>query len=623
MSRHNHLNCSALTTLILLLFAVRSLAQSPLPTSRTVDWTHVGIPGGIPSANWPVYKTLSPSGGSDDSVAIQNAINSAPAGSVVVLNPGTYTLHRSSIVCQGKSDDFGGGVYEAGLCLTDKSVVLRGSGPDKTVLNYGDGANIISLGRTYLNGTNATYININSGASKGSTQITLASVSGLAGGSYLGITQTNPNDSDGNPLVDANGYNGCSYCGHNQPNKAMIQIDRITGISGNTVTLERPLYFDYTNAPQAFNIPMVENIGLENLRVVGAVSSGTGIVYKNINLEGCAHCWVTNVESDMAVDRANIYLSDVYGSEISNNYLNDSYSHNSGENYSIFLEFRASENLIQNNIIRKARHSVVMAGTSGNVIAYNYMIDPYMGEDNNSLPDGRTHGAHPFMNLWEGNIRPNEEQDFVHGSASHNTFFRNYYNLTSTNPSTGSPMTSGIFAVNLAYDNNYMNVLGNVIGQYPSGCTATSYQDNADGPQNRAIYKLGYFDDGGSTSGTAALKAKVENTILRGGNWDCKTNSVVWSSNVPSGSLASTYLAQQTLPTSLYLSSKPAWFAATNAVWPPIDPAASAKVNKNPAQICYESGPKNGGAFTPSACYATVASSTRPQPPTNLSAVVN
>jgi hypothetical protein len=605
-------------------FASYTQAQASfLPSSRTIDWSHAGIPGGIPSANWPIYKTLSPSGGSDDSVAIQNAINAAPAGSVILLNPGTYKLHRSSTVCQGKSDDFGGGVYEAGLCLTDKSVVLRGSGPDQTVLQYGDGANIISLGRTYLNGTNASYVNVTSGAAKGSTQIGLASVSGLSVGTYLGITQTNPTDSDGNPLVDSSGYNGCSYCGHNQPNKAMIQIDKITGISGSTVTLERPLYFDYNNGPQVFKIPMVENVGLEDLRVVGTASSGTGIVYKNINLEGCAHCWVHNVESDMAVDRANIYLSDVYGSEISNNYLNDSFSHNSGENYAVFLEFRASENLIQNNIIRKARHSVVLSGTSGNVIAYNYMIDPYMGEDTNYLPDGRTHGAHPYMNLYEGNIRPNQELDHVHGSASHNTLFRNYYNLTSTNPSTGNLMTNGRFAVNLAYSINYTNVLGNVIGQYPSGCTATAYQDNADGSQNPAIYKLGYYDDGGSTSGTSALKAKVENTMLRGGNWDCKTNSVIWSSNVPSGSLASSYIAQQILPNSLYLSSKPAWFTASNAAWPPIDPAASTKVHKTPAQLCYESGPGSGGLFKPSSCYATVASNAPPEPPTNLSATVN
>jgi len=590
-----------------------------IPSNRAVDWSHAGIPGGIPSANWPIYQTLSPSGGSDDSVAIQSAINAAPAGSVIVLNPGTYKINRASVVCQGYSDDFASGVYEAGLCLT-KAVVLRGSGPSRTILQYGNGANIVSMGRTYLSSSQVVFIPITSGAAKGSTQITLQSVSGIALGSYLAVTQNNPLDSDGNPLVNASGYTGsCSGCGHDLPNNAMAQIVKAIAINGNTITTERPLYFNYSNSPQAYHLPMVENAGLENLRLQATASSGTGIVYKNINMEACSHCWVQNVESDMAVDRSHMYLSDVYGSQIMNNYFNDGYNHNSGATYSIFLEFRNSENLIQNNIIRKARHSTVMSGGSGNVFAYNYMVDAYMGEYPNALPETNTHGAHPYMNLWEGNVTPNVEFDFAHGSSSHNTLFRNYINLTSTNPSTGGNMTSGIFAASVAYFNNYENIFGNVMGPYGSPCTANSYEINADAAQSAAIYKLGYYDDGGTASPNAALSAKVGQTILRGGNWDCNSNSVVWSSNVPVGSLVSTYLGQLVLPDSLYLSAKPNWFTGSGAVWPPIDASASTKVNKIPAQVCYENGPKIGGAFNPSNCYSTVA----PQPPTGLTVVVH
>jgi hypothetical protein len=35
-----------------------------------------------------------------------------------------------------KSDDFGSGVYEAGLCLTFKSIVLRGADPYQTIRPY-------------------------------------------------------------------------------------------------------------------------------------------------------------------------------------------------------------------------------------------------------------------------------------------------------------------------------------------------------------------------------------------------------------------------------------------------------------------------------------------------------
>src|ERR1700724_2055094 len=48
--------------------------------------------GGIPIRT-TIYKTLSPSGG-DDSAAIQAALNSAPAGQVVMLNPGTFIVNN-------------------------------------------------------------------------------------------------------------------------------------------------------------------------------------------------------------------------------------------------------------------------------------------------------------------------------------------------------------------------------------------------------------------------------------------------------------------------------------------------------------------------------------------------
>jgi hypothetical protein len=120
------------------------------------------------------------------------------------------------------------------------------------------------------------------------------------------------------------------------------------------------------------------------------------------------------------------------------------------------------------------------------------------------------------------------------------------------------------------------------------------------------IYKLGYYDDGGTPSPNAALSAKVERTLLRGGNWDSQSKTVVWNSNVPGGSLVSSYLASQVLPASLFRSSPPPEFSVPGAVWPPIDPSAAAKATKIPAQLCYESqNLAEGGAFKP-AFYARV-----------------
>jgi hypothetical protein len=106
-----------LAGLPIILLSTAAQAAPFLPPSRAVDWTSVGIPGGIPSASWPVCATLSPSGTADDSVAIQNALNGAPARSVVLLRPGVYNIHRSSKVGYDHADDHGAGVYECGLYI--------------------------------------------------------------------------------------------------------------------------------------------------------------------------------------------------------------------------------------------------------------------------------------------------------------------------------------------------------------------------------------------------------------------------------------------------------------------------------------------------------------------------
>jgi hypothetical protein len=581
--------------------ATQSGASSLLPADRTIDWSRVGIPGGIPSRGWPVAVTLSPNGTEDDSIAIQTALNEAPPHTVVLLGPGVYRLHRGSAVGYGHADDYPGGVFECGLYL-NRPVVLRGAGPDRTILTYGDGANIVSIGNTYLSAKQVRWVDVVSGATQGSSTLRLGGDAGLTAGSYLVVTGGNPLDSDGRPLVDVHGYGGESASGHDLPDHAMTQVERVTAVEGQQVTLERPLYISFVRSPRIYPLPgLVEGAGLENLRLQSTAPSGRKIVFKNINMESCSRCWVVDCESDMAVDRAHVYLSDCYGCEIRNNFLNDAYNHDSGSNYAVFLEFRNSENLVENNIIRRARHSLIMNGGSGNVFAYNYAVDAFMGEYPNSLPETVTHAAHPFMNLWEGNVLPNLEFDFTHGSSSHNTVFRNYLSMRSTNPVTGGPMTGALFALTLSYGNPYETAVGNVLGTYGAPCPAVAYQVDADAPRVPSIYKLGNFDDGDTRTPSGALSAKVERTSLRGGNWDALTRTVVWRDNVPSGSLASSYLPRRSLPASLFRNAAPPEFRIPGAVWPAVDPLAAVKYVPIPAQRCYAAeGLGKGGVFDPS-----------------------
>ena len=96
-----------------------ALSGNLLPADRMAAW-NPGLMsvGGIPSRT-TIYKTLSPSGG-DDSGAIQAALNSAPAGQVVMLNPGTFVVNN--------------------LLLIHRPITLRGSGAGMTKLVKTNGA---------------------------------------------------------------------------------------------------------------------------------------------------------------------------------------------------------------------------------------------------------------------------------------------------------------------------------------------------------------------------------------------------------------------------------------------------------------------------------------------------
>src|SRR5205823_14446247 len=88
-----------------------------LDPSRAVDWSIVGIPGGIPNRT-TMCATLNPGA---TAAQINTAIAGCPANQVVFLNAGTYNL-------------------SAGIDFANRSnVTLRGAGPDQTFLNFTGG----------------------------------------------------------------------------------------------------------------------------------------------------------------------------------------------------------------------------------------------------------------------------------------------------------------------------------------------------------------------------------------------------------------------------------------------------------------------------------------------------
>lgn len=164
--------------------------------------------------------------------------------------------------------------------------------------------------------------------------------------------------------------------------------------------------------------------------------------------------------------------------------------------------------------------------------------------------------------------------DNIHGSSSHNTFFRNYVDRAFT----GFTLTGNLADVVFAANNRYMNMVGNVLGRAGDDAIARAVYEQTTGNclDTVAVYKLGYP----SNCGVSTLSdPKVASTLLRHGNYDFLTKSAKWDPAI----------ANQTLPASFYLSAKPAYFGAVP--WPPIGPEVAGYMNDIPAKKRFDAMP--------------------------------
>ena len=213
----------------------------------------------------------------------------------------------------------------------------------------------------------------------------------------------------------------------------------------------------------------------------------------------------------------------------------------------------SSANLIDNNQIYHLSTGLITAGPfSGNVFAYNYITELYLNVLTFNPYAISFHGSHAFMNLVEGNyIDSRVASDWVWGTKSHNTYFRNKVALAPNR-------TGGAWDIDLQYYSRYYNVVGNVLGR----STESLYTLEALDAKTSSIFRLGYNSDGDGTA--SGNDIGVGNTVLRHGNWDTYNNAVVWDRT-----------SDQTLPQSLYLSSQPEWWGGLQ--WPCIGPDVSPK----------------------------------------------
>jgi hypothetical protein len=182
--------------------------------------------------------------------------------------------------------------------------------------------------------------------------------------------------------------------------------------------------------------------------------------------------------------------------------------------------------------------------------------------------DVDTHCSFPHMELVEGNWAPHLGADIVHGNSGWLTFYRNY--ASSQHRTVAAVQVDNIEAVGLEAFVINMNLLGNVLGK--AGLAGLAYENSTpDGLLcgSPVIHRLGA---GAVRASFCTFDSGVKSTILRHGNFDYFNNSVVWDP----------VISTRTLPPSLYLTQKPAFFGSE--AWPFVETGRTPMVGVLPAK---------------------------------------
>ena len=532
-----------------------------IPADRRVPWAP-GIPGGIPARDQICADvTQAPysaagDGVADDAGAIQAAIDACPEGQVVHLPAGTYRVTETLFVTKG--------------------VVLRGDGPEATRIE-GDGTPnwaILQMGEMW-DESNTPTTSITSGASRDSQSVVVADASAFAVGDLWIVDQLNDDD-----LVRVAGSeSACVWGSRDDGTRLLGQIVEVTGVDAGsgTIQFEPGLAMEYSAALSPGMVRVHSNVtryaGVEDLSISDRTFRGDN--HSNLRFHACAYCWANNVDSDMVSGR-HIQLAKAFRTEIRHSIAHHAHCYHPGANaYGIAVESQTTASLVEDNIVYYLNVGIVLGSAGpGNVIAYNFgdvMWERNYPNTNWLMADqSANHCAHPFMNLFEGNDGSQFSSDDIHGSSSHQTFFRNAMD----HEHEGITTTGNVYAVAIAAHNRYMNLLGNVFGQ-PGDVGDYEAQGNC--TERLAIYKIGWPSDCGASDGD--IDPEVRATLLRHGNFDYVNNDTIWDDGI----------TQHELPRSLYLGGKPAFFG--DLPWPAIGPDLDPMVGTIPARARFDAMP--------------------------------
>ncbi len=567
-------------------------ALKALGSDRRTVWKP-GVSGGIPSRS-TVCATIAASahgnGAKDATAAIQAAIDDCPAGQVVLLSAGRFTINRGHFI------------------LIDKGITLRGAGPGRTTLQKTDGAKpgqepvgpepspivIIGPGRWQreVPSSQTLTADLVADAVKGANSVVVGSTADFKPGQVVvldelsgAVWQTDPagrgqiwaapdfrvvwqrhkppQKYTDDPFPDALSW----FSREDRPTSEIKQIDHL---SGNTVFFNTPVHISYRTSHTAqiasFAYPFTQHAGIEDLTVIGGDQG-------NIRFQWAANCWAKRVESTVWHDEG-IAIDASFRVELRESYVHDAaWAQPGGAGYAVSLSTGSSEVLVENSIIVKANKVMVARSAgAGSVFGYNYVDNGYINTNATWIEVGlnASHMVGSHHVLFEGNDGFNWDSDKTHGNAIYHTVFRNYLRGFRRDFEDTSTRHGPHRAAGATYYSYWHSFIGNVLG-IPGKMAGWVYESGA--LTTPAIFKLGWDD-----WPPYPVDARVAATTVRHGNYDYLTNSVKWDPSFP----------ERTLPTSLYLTQKPAFLKGYT--WPWVDPTGPTQLHELPAKVRFEAG---------------------------------